>query len=49
LIVALDEEYLSKEAFLSLRTQLEQSWKVLNGYIAYLTRCSASGVPAVGS
>lgn len=48
LIVALDEEYLSQENFLSLRAQLEQTWKVLNGYIAYLIRCAASGVPDVG-
>jgi four helix bundle protein len=48
LIVAMDEEYLSQETFRSLRMQLEQSWKVLNGYIAYLIRCSVSGVPEVG-
>ena len=46
LSVALDEAYLTVEEFQILRNQVETTWKVLNGYIAYLTRCAASGVPA---
>jgi len=47
LSVALDETYLTIEEFGILRNQVETSWKVLNGYIAYLSRCAASGVPEV--
>ena len=43
--VARDENYLSPEGFSHLRTQVEHTWKVLNGFIAYLNRCSTSGVP----
>ena len=42
--VALDDEYLTEEKYLVLRAQLEETWKVLNGYIAYLKRCSLEGV-----
>jgi len=42
---AIDEAYLNQEYYQILRAQLEQVWKVLNGYIAYLSRCAASGVP----
>jgi len=42
---ALDEEYLSQSDYAELRTRLEDVWKVLNGYIAYLRRCAAHGVP----
>ena len=42
---ALDEEYLTPDAYASLRALLEETWKVLNGYIAYLQRCAKEGVP----
>ena len=45
LIVALDDQYLSDDEYLSLRTDLESAWKVLNGFIAYLKKCVAEGVP----
>ena len=43
--VALDEAYLSENDYSTLRKELEVTWKVLNGYIAYLQRCAKSGVP----
>jgi four helix bundle protein len=43
---AIDESYLDRAHYLAVRTQVEQVWKVLNGYIAYLGRCATSGVPA---
>ena len=45
LIAAVDEGYLSQDDYGGLRGDLEITWKVLNGYIAYLKRCAASGVP----
>lgn len=42
---AQDEEYLSDEQYAALRAQLEETWKVLNGYIAYIQRCASNGVP----
>ena len=42
---ALDEEYLTDDQYAELRKMLEETWKVLNGYIAYLKRCAADGVP----
>ena len=42
---ALDEEYLTAEEYARLRARLEATWKVLNGYIAYLQRCASEGVP----
>ena len=42
---ALDEEYLSDENYGELRKLLSETWKVLNGYIAYLKKCAANGVP----
>ncbi|WP_372807023.1 four helix bundle protein [Pontiella sp.] len=44
LIVAVDDEYLSDSEYRKLRVNLEETWKVLNGYIAYLKKCSVSGV-----
>jgi four helix bundle protein len=46
LITACDEQYVSKDDYTTLRGDLEEAWKVLNGYIAYLKRCIASGVPS---
>ncbi|MDB4377123.1 four helix bundle protein [Akkermansiaceae bacterium] len=43
--VALDEGFLSEKDYSILRKELEVTWKVLNGYIAYLQRCAKSGVP----
>ena len=43
---AQDEEYLTGELYSALRAQLEETWKVLNGYIAYLQKCATSGVPS---
>ena len=45
LIVALDDEYLTDQEYATLRALLEDAWKVLNGYIAYLKRCASDGVP----
>ena len=45
LLVALDDEYLTDEEFTVKRGLLENTHKVLNGYIAYLKRCASSGVP----
>ena len=45
LSVALDDEYLTELQYAEMRTRLEEGWKVLNGYIAYLKKCAASGVP----
>lgn len=42
---ALDEEYLTEVSYSELRKILEETWKVLNGYISYLQRCAKSGVP----
>ena len=42
---ALDEEYLRPDDYRRLRTMMEETWKVLNGYIAYLQRCANEGVP----
>jgi four helix bundle protein len=38
LITALDEEILPEQDYNRLREQLESSWKLLNGYIAYLSK-----------
>jgi len=43
---ASDEEYIDQKPYHALRVRLEHTWKVLNGYIAYLNRCAVSGVPA---
>ncbi|MHC4480735.1 MAG: four helix bundle protein [Planctomycetota bacterium] len=43
--VASDEGYLSDEGYAGLRAQLQEAWKILNGYIAYLQRCADGGVP----
>lgn len=45
LIVALDDEYLIDEEYITMRELLENTWKVLNGYIAYQKRCASAGVP----
>ena len=45
LITALDEGYLTDMQYHTLRAQLEEAWKVLNGYIAYLKQCASAGVP----
>lgn len=42
---ALDEGYMSEAEYKRLRSLLEETWKVLNGYVAYLQRCAGSGVP----
>lgn len=46
LITASDEGYLTEAEYTKLREELEVTWKVLNGYIAYLKKCAASGVPS---
>ena len=43
--VALDEGYLVKDRYGQLRAELENVWKILNGYIAYLAKCATQGVP----
>ena len=42
---AVDDGYLTDDQYTAMRGLLEDTWKVLNGYIAYLKRCAASGVP----
>ena len=46
LITAVDDGYLAHDQYASLRGLLEDTWKVLNGYIAYLKRCATAGVPS---
>ena len=45
LTTALDEGYLTKGQYSELRDHIEKAWKLLNGYISYLKKCSVSGVP----
>jgi len=42
---AQDEEYLADREYSELRKLLEETWKVLNGYILYLQKSAQSGVP----
>jgi len=42
---AMDEGYLTEEQYPAFRNQVEDAWRVLNGYIVYIQRCIASGVP----
>lgn len=42
---ALDDKYLTDEQYADFRGLVENAWKVLNGYIAYLKKCAAAGVP----
>jgi len=42
---ARDEKYLNDQQYYELRKRLEEVWKVLNGYIAYLQKCAKLGVP----
>ena len=46
LLTAVDEKYLTDTEYAELRAHLEETWKVLNGYIAYLKKCASSGVPS---
>lgn len=46
---ALDDGYLGEHEYETLRAQVLHLWKVLNGYIAYLRRCSTDGVPQTNS
>ena len=46
LITAVDDGYLAHDQYASMRGLLEDTWKVLNGYIAYLKRCAKAGVPS---
>ncbi len=43
---ALDEEYLTDNEYAEMRKLLEETRKVLNGYISYLQRCAKTGVPS---
>lgn len=47
--VAFDEGYLDEATYGVIRTMLETTWKVLNGYISYLKRCISDGVPNLDS
>ena len=47
--VALDDGLIAEAQYAGLRSQLEEAWRVLNGYIAYLERCAREGVPEVES
>lgn len=44
-ITAYDEEYTTQAEYHEIRRLIEQTWKVLNGYIAYLAQCAKNGVP----
>ena len=46
--VALDEGLVEAGSYSELRSLLEDVWRVLNGYIAYLARCARTGVPDTG-
>ncbi len=39
---ALDEGCVSDAGYKEMREQLEKSWRILNGYIAYLSKASSS-------
>ena len=39
---AYDETYLSEDQYNALRRQLAETWRVLNGYIAYLKKCAGT-------
>ena len=43
--VARDEAYLSEKEYTDLRALIEETWKVLNGYIAYLKKGASLGTP----
>lgn len=40
---ALDEQYISENLFMEMKTKQEQLLKILNGYIAYLKRRKQEG------
>ena len=42
---ALDEGYITQDRYNDLRDLQAKTWKVLNGYIAYLQKCARAGVP----
>jgi len=44
---ALDERYISKAEYTSIRELIAKTWRTLNGYILYLTKCAKQGVPNV--
>lgn len=44
---ALDEAFMDDATYQSLRNLLEESWRVLNGYIGYIQRCANSGMSLV--
>ena len=46
---ALDDGFLSQTEYGALRSRLEEVWRVLNGFIAYLQRCAREGVPRFGA
>ncbi len=46
---ARDEGFLSEDRYVELRKCIEEVWKLLNGYIAYLQKCAMSGVPKKNS
>ena len=41
---ALDEGYMSQSDYQRIRAHVDGTWKVLNGYIAYLQKCANHGV-----
>lgn len=43
---AKDEGYLSTDRYGVLREEVKRTWKILNGYIAYLCKCANDGVPS---
>lgn len=43
-----EEEYRLKDQMIR-SSKLEEAWKVLNGYIAYLQRCAVHGVAKIDS
>ena len=44
LSVASDEGYMTEETYAAMCARLEDTWKILNGYIVYLEQCVRDGV-----
>ena len=42
---ALDEAFVTEDQYRHIRNKVEETWKVLNGYISYLKKCVDSGTP----
>ena len=45
-LTAKDEGLIGTGEYEAIRELIDRTWKVLNGYLAYLSRCSKEGVPS---